>query len=434
MICGALYRSTAAALAIAFFHVSIAAANQPDLQQLDAAIAKAEEELARIKEARAALVAREAPGTVEAISLATALESLDPRKESDYRFDPTKEAPIARFASAKEGDYAALGIRLNRTRAASDTTERPRVLSIELSGQAEIDKNRGAEVARFASGDLSWGSDLALIADIRYSWHDQLGEIWAVAARQVCAAQKSLRDCRGEEQLRAWLASANSETRKQVAKAMSGAEYGRDQSNRELPAEYFLGIRGSYGWQKESFFEAGTLPATADDKAPRSERYNPFSIKGYGGLSIKTDPTVWNLTAVGSLGWQRRYAFPKNTENQSVCLPSASRNFTTCKPFNLSAPFEADGLTSGVGLNFLTREFELFGRLRAAAFWQRDFALDQSTYTGEFAFAFGKDGTVSSGLRYQHLTDGIDPFGNNLDSGGALTIFFETNFLYPKIP
>jgi len=245
-------------------------------------------------------------------------------------------------------------------------------------------------------------------------------------------------ECRTWKGLETWLLSLKEDSPafKKAALILRGRAFGLDDKGAPLPPRYLLGVQGEYGWLTESFFPAGTLPVTPTDQAPQKERYNPLSVKLYAGTSLLPGPDSagFNLTAVGSVGWQRSYDYARGTENQQVCLPVPGRSYSVCGNFNLAAPFKAEGLTTGFGVNLLTRKFSLFGKLRGSAFWTRDFALDRSTYSGELAFAVNDQGTSFSGVRYTHITEGFDPLGNLLKRDGSLSVFFSTDFVYPTIP
>lgn len=353
---------------------------------------------------------------------------------------------IAGFAANKEGDNVSLGLRLNERFPQEGDRDRPHSRSFEVAGIVRTDKTRGSEIARFTPDGASWASDLALRADVRWAWFRQVepGDISRAAVgaalEESClkANPFAAERCATTSGVASWVAGLSESDKSKleaVALLAAGPYFGLEKDGKSQNPRYLAGIKGQHGWLTESYFPAGTLPLTADDEAPLKDTFNPLSAKVYVGASLLPGPKdVWNLTAVASLGWQRAFVFPRRTEDEQICLFSPSRGYTRCATFNLSAPNKAEGMTTGLGINLITPKLGNYGKLRGAAFWQRDFALDQSLYTGELAFALDKDGGVTSGLRYTHRTEGIGPLGNLIKRDGSLTVFLTTDLPYPFIP
>lgn len=209
--------------------------------------------------------------------------------------------------------------------------------------------------------------------------------------------------------------------------------------NHKKGLRYYLGLQGTYAKPEYSFFPlsdpaaTGIVPTidTLPDEFPGGAAKlseETYSIKGYGGIIFDDD-----FSLGVALSYRRDFAFPKNTEKQTVCNETPAA-FTRCFTQNIAPPFELDGIV--VGGRFAAQLPRLGFLPSLGIELKPSYALDveQLGLQASIYFANGSDGKQQGGIIVGCTSNGETANGFALEEDCRASLFFGTSFSLDSRP
>lgn len=361
-----------------------------------------------------------------------------------------------RIVGGKDSGYAQIGPVLTFRKVTFEGDNyRPSAFRFEPSLRAKVGDDGSATLGTISGGDFTSGADWGFGFDFRWTR----------------AAEKPLADTRPdiEEMLQAVESACRADkpdrkkcpqgkpskpfAREQYLKSL-GRLYGVTEKGEDVPPKMFAGLQATYNFQREKFFpltdpgELGvklldSLPpdlvgSKEDGTAASSHKFEPFTVKAYGGFAFGDPEAGWNLGLAASFGYQEAVRYPKDKQDVTLCYDdldpdSQTTGFARCNSINIAAPFSVEGITAGAGFNLMPPE-TILGRPQLGLLASYFEGTDQWKLSIPLAFAVGSDNKLKAGIRAEINSDGETPFGTKIEGKDTIGIFLEHDLTFPFVP